>query len=200
MAVFIKPGDEPLSIRQATSRGISVLNQELGQAGARPGDERVFSVTPHDALPERLVDVLANLPGNPATYADYAAQWEKDNEQNSSINRFNHGLVMYGDAVARLARHRLADGRAELFEDRETGEIDDEGNPVTESVLVASAIDPLPAEVEQVVYSDAGEQTGTQMVSNPLVVEDDKERAAAQATIDQLPQSVIDFYSQASAE
>ena len=46
------------------------------------------------------------------------------------------------------------------------------------------------AQVEENVYDDEGNQTGTEMVDNPLIVKDDEERAAAQATIDATPKAV----------
>lgn len=39
----------------------------------------------------------------------------------------------------------------------------------------------------------SNEQTGTKTVTNPLIVQDDAERAAAQAVIDATPQEVKDF-------
>ena len=47
--------------------------------------------------------------------------------------------------------------------------------------------------VEQPIYDNEGEQTGTEMVDNPLIVQDDENRANAQAVIDATPQAVKDF-------
>jgi hypothetical protein len=113
--------------------------------------------------------------------------------ETNTINTFNAHLAQYRKAAARLARYRLADGRPEVYEDQPTGEYDDEGNEVMASVLVQSAIDPLPAQVEENVYDDEGNITGTIMVDNPEIVRDDEERAAAQAIIDATPQDVKDF-------
>jgi hypothetical protein len=109
--------------------------------------------------------------------------------------------VAYWAAQARLVRYRLADGRAEVTAEQqaldEQGQPvfnEDTGEPVMEAVVVQAAIEPLPAEIEQTVYDDTtGEQTGTIMVPNPAVVQDEAERAAAQAVIDSTPVDVIAF-------
>lgn len=106
---------------------------------------------------------------------------------------FNWQLQAYRQAVARIARYRLADGQAEVTEQQETGEYDAQGQPIMESVVVSPAVDPLPAEVEVVTHDDAGAPTGTGMVPNPLIVQDEAERAQAQAVIDQIPAEVKAF-------
>jgi hypothetical protein len=116
-------------------------------------------------------------------------------------NLFNHQLVAYRAAQARLVRYRLADGRPEVTEEQQAinaqgqSVFDEETDyPAIEAVAVQVAIDPLPAEIEQPVYAEAtGEQTGTIMVPNPAVVRDDAERAAARAVIDGTPTEVIAF-------
>lgn len=184
--IFIEKGNLPLTAIQATKLGYAHLQRELGAAGARPGDGDLFTSVPHDALSQRLLDVLAALPGSPATYADYAAAWEADNAVNAAHNLFNGRLAAYRAAEARLARYRLAEGREEITEEQETGEVDPETRePLTETVVVQPAIEPLPAEIEQpVIDPETGEQTGTEMVPNPAIVADDTERAEAQATLD----------------
>jgi hypothetical protein len=106
---------------------------------------------------------------------------------------FNHQLAAYRKATARLAQYRVADGRPELTEEQPTGQYDEEGNEITETVVVQTAIDPLDAQVEQPVYDDEGNQTGTETVTNPLIVQDEAERAEAQAVVDATPQEVKDF-------
>lgn len=191
--IFISKGDEPLTVRQATKRGVSYVAQELAQAGARKGDEELLRVIPHADLPQRLQDIVAAL--GHASYGDYAAAWEADNAINGVNNIFNHQLAGYRKALARLARYRLADGRPEVTEEIATGAIDpNTGAPISETVIVQPAIDPLPAQVEQPVHDpDTGEQTGTEMVPNPAIVQDDADRATAQAVIDGLPQAVREF-------
>lgn len=199
MSVFIQKGDAPLSVRQATKRGIAYVAAELAQAGGRKGDEELLRVIPHADLPARLQAVVQAL--GHVSYQAFALGWEADNLVNGEHNLFNHQLRDYLAAQARLARYRLADGRPEVTEEQQA--IDEQGQPVfneetgepvMEIVVVQAAIEPLPAEVEQPVYdNETGEQTGTEIVPNPTVVADEAERAAAQAVVDAAPQEVVDY-------
>ena len=201
MSVFIQKGDAPLSVRQATKRGMAYVAAELAQAGARTGDEELLRVIPHADLPPRLAAVVQAL--GHVSYEAFALGWEADNLINGANNLFNHQLADYRAAQARLARYRLADGRPEVTDEQQA--IDEQGQPVfdeatgepvMETVVVQAAIDPLPAEVEQPIYDEVtGEQTGTEMVPNPEIVRDDAERAAAQAVVDDTPAEVIEFAS-----
>lgn len=201
MTIFIKKGDAPLSVRQATKRGMAHVAAELAQAGARTGDEELLRVIPHADLTPRLAAVVQAL--GHVSYQAYALGWEADNLVNGEHNLFNHQLAAYREAQSRLARYRLADGRPEITEELQA--IDhlgqpmfDEtnGEPVMETVVVQAAIDPLPAEVERPIYDEVtGEQTGTEMVSNPEIVRDEAERADARAVVDETPAEVIEFAS-----
>ena len=199
MTVFIKKGDAPLSVRQATKRGMAYVAAELAQAGARTGDEELLRVIPQENLPARLLDVVKAL--GHVSYEAFALGWEADNTVNGANNLFNHQLAAYRAAQARLARYRLADGRPEVTEERQV--IDEQGNPVfdeatgeplMETVVVQAAIDPIPMEMGQPLYGEAtGEQTDSIMVSNPETDQDDEERAAAQTVVDNTPAEVIQF-------
>lgn len=199
MTVFIQKGDAPMSARQATKRGMAHVAAELARAGARIGDDDLLRVIPHADLPARLADVVHAL--GHVSYEAYALGWEADNLVNGANNIFNHQLVAFRSALARLSQYRLADGRPEVTEEQQV--LDDQGqpvfdeitgDPVTANLVVQAAIDPLPAEIEQPVYDEAtGEQTGTTMVPNPEIVRDEAERAAAQAVIDQIPAEVKAF-------
>lgn len=199
MTVFIKKGDAPLSVRQATKRGMAYVAVELAQAGARTGDEELLRVIPHENLPARLLDVVKAL--GHVSYEAFALGWEADNLVNGANNLFNHQLAAYRAAQARQARYRLEDGRPQVTEERQV--FDELGNPIfhevtgeplMETAVVQVAIDPIPMEIEQPVYDEAtGEQTGSIMVSNPDTEQDDEERAAAQTVIDQTPAAVIQF-------
>ncbi|NHM21131.1 hypothetical protein [Tritonibacter mobilis] len=199
MTVFIKKGDMPLSVRQATKRGMAYVAAELAQAGARTGDEELLRVIPQENLPARLLDVVKAL--GHVSYEAFALACEADNLVNGANNLFNHQLAVYQAAQARLARYRLADGRPEVMEERQV--IDEQGNPlfhevtgepVMETVVVQAAIAPIPVEIDQPVYDEAtGEQSGSIMVPNPDTERDDEERAAAQTVIDQTPTEVIQF-------
>ena len=170
MTVFIQKGDAPMFYRQAVKRGLRYFEAEK-------------------AYWEREAGLLM---GSQA-YIEWANQWMKDNQENAANNAFNVHLWEYRAAVARLAQYRLADGRPEVYEDQPTGAFDDAGNAIMESVLVQAAIAPLDATVEQPAFDAEGVQIGTETVPNPLIVQDDAERAAAQAVIDATPQEVKDF-------
>lgn len=199
MTIFIKKGDAPLSVRQATKRGMAYVAAELAQAGARTGDEELLRVIPQENLPARLLDVVKVL--GHVSYEAFALAWEADNLVNGANNLFNHQLAVYQAAQARLARYRLADGRPEVMGERQV--IDEQGNPLfheatgeplMELVVVQAAIDLIPLEIDQPVYDEAtGEQTGSKMLSNPETNRDDEERAAAQTVIDQTSAEVIQF-------
>ncbi|MDV4144370.1 hypothetical protein [Shimia sp. FJ5] len=199
MTVFIKKGDAPLSVRQATKRGMAYVAAELAQAGARTGDEEILRVIPQENLPARLLDVVKAL--GHVSYEAFALGWEADNLVNGANNLFNHQLAAYRAAQARLARYRLADGRPEVTEERQV--IDEQGTPLfheatgeplMETVVAQAAIDPIPMEIDQPLYDETtGEQTGSIMVPNPDAERDDEQRTAAQTVIDQTPAEVIQF-------
>lgn len=201
MTAFIQKGDVPLSLRQAIKRGMAHVAAELAQAGARTGDEELLRVIPHADLTPRLAAIVQAL--GHVSYQAYALGWEADNLINGEHNLFNHQLSAYREAQSRLTRYRLADGRLGITEERQA--IDEQGQPlfdeatgepVTETVVVQAAIDPLPAEVERPIYDEMiGEQTGTEMVSNPEIVRDEAERADAKAVVDETPAEVIEFAS-----
>jgi len=119
------------------------------------------------------------------------AAFETDDDTNKANNTFNWQLQEYRKATARLDQYVLADGRPAIYEDQPTGEYDEEGNEVVESVLVQSAIDPLDATVERLVYvDDPMVEPTTETVPNPLIVQDVAERDAAQGVIDGTPEEV----------
>ena len=107
-------------------------------------------------------------------------------------------LEEYTKAQARLAQYQVALGREEVIESQatgeqvfneETGEMDD----VMADVITAAAIDPVDATVTRIVYSDdIDEEPTEETVENPLITQDNAERAAAQAIIDATPQAVKD--------
>ena len=102
----------------------------------------------------------------------------------------------YLQAKARLAEYQVALGREEVTENQatgeqvfneETGEMDD----VMADVVTVSAVEPVEATVEQTTVNDEGVTT-TATVENPLITQDNAERAAAQAIVDATPQAVKD--------
>ena len=120
---------------------------------------------------------------------------------------FNKQLREYVDAVERLEKYVLLEGREEVTEEVIVGQepvLDEEGLPtfddddnqimsnITETVITQTAIAPLEAFVEVTTYSEDTKEETTETVRNPLVVKDEEERAAAQAVVDATPQAVID--------
>ena len=144
-----------------------------------------------DALipPVKQTEILAT---DPELAGQIGAAMDAVQQEAEANNLFNHQLVAYRDAVTRLARYRLAEGQAEVTEDVETG-VDENGDPIMETVVVQLAIDPLPATVEKDTYDAEGNVTGTEQVPNPDIIADDAERTAAQAVVDATPDEVTTF-------
>jgi hypothetical protein len=109
---------------------------------------------------------------------------------------FNAQLAAYNTAVARLEQYVVADGREEVTEMQATGEqVFNEDTMETEDVMheviVQTAIEPLEPTVEQTVYSnDIDAEPTVETVTNPLIVTDEAERAAAQGVVDGTPEAV----------
>jgi len=171
MTIFVNKGDLPLTEAQLEKRAQRYIARDW------PEQAREKSIRTGDGA-----------------FDAFMTAFSANHDINIANNTFNYQLAEYRKATARLTKYRLADGRPEVWEDQPTGEFDPEtGEELTESVLVQSAIEPLDAQVEQPVYDEEGNQTGTEMVDNPLIVADDEERAAAQAIVDATPQEVKDY-------
>ena len=167
MTVFVNKGDLPLTPAQLEKRAQKWISRSW------TAQAREKSI--------RLAD---------GAFDAFMTSFSADHDVNIANNPFNWQLLEYRKATARLARYVLADGRHEVWTFQPTGEYDEEGNEVMESVLVQTAIDPLEPTVEQNIYDDEGNLTGTETVANPLIVADEAERAAAQSIIDGTPQEV----------
>ena len=130
----------------------------------------------------------------PEPMATLAAEW-----------LFNDQLTKYQAAVARLAQYQVALGREEVTEMQDTTEqqvddegmpiYDEEGNPVyvQQEVVVQTAIEPVEPTVERTVYSeDPMAEPTVETIENPLITQDNAERAAALAVVHSTPQEVQD--------
>lgn len=170
MSHFVNKGDAPLTPTQLEKRA----QKHIARSWSPQARER--SIRQADGL-----------------FDAFMTAFSADHDVNVTNNTFNWQLQEFRKATARLEQYVLADGRAEVYEDQWNGEYDDDGDEIMKSVLVQSAIEPLDAQVEQPIYDDEGQQTGTEMIDNPLIVQDDESRAAAQAVIDATPQAVKDF-------
>jgi len=151
---------------------------------------------PQEMRDDAMFAIMMDPAGAKAQAAIAALQvFNADLAETLALNSFNAQLAAYRTSAARLTRHVLADGRAEIWEDQPTGEFDPEtGEPITESIMVSAAIDPLEAMVEQEIRDpETGEVTGTEMIPNPLIEADTAERAAAQAVVDGTPAEVVAY-------
>ena len=166
MTQFVAKGDLPLTPAQLEKRAQTCIKRSW------PEQNREQSIRKGDGLFDAFM-------------VDFSA----DHAVNTANNTFNHQLAEYRKASARLAQYRLADGKPEQAFEEPTGEYDADGNEVMHTWTVA-AIEPLPAEVEETTYDDLGNAT-TAMVPNPAIVQDDAERASAQAVVDATPQDVV---------
>jgi hypothetical protein len=174
--IFVNKGDKPLSATQLEKRAQKYITR------AFPVQRREESIRKDDGA-----------------FNDFMAQFSADHAVNVENNTFNHQLKAYREALARLEKHILLDGQEEVREmlptgeqvfNEETGEMED----VLEEVVVKPLIDPVDEFVEVVVYGDDPEAEPTvEQVRNPVVVQDEEERAMAQAVIDGTPQAVKDF-------
>ena len=128
----------------------------------------------------------------------YMDSVESDTDTNRANNEFNWNLEQYRNAVARLERYELSVGVPETTQEVPTGEVvyDEETGEaieVTETIVIP-AIEPLEATVEKLIYGDDPEAEPTlEIVPNPLIVQDEAEREAAQSVIDLASDDVKDF-------
>jgi len=169
MTIFVTKGDAPLTPVQLENRAQKYIARSW-QPQAR---ER--SIRQADGL-----------------FDTFMTAFSADHDVNTANNMFNWQLQEYRKATARLMAYVLADGRAEYTIETPTGTFDDDGEEIIETTTVP-AIEPLDAQVEIAVYNDEGEQTGTEMIDNPLIDQDNEERAAANAVVLSTPQAVKDF-------
>jgi hypothetical protein len=168
MTIFVNKGDMPLTPVQLEKRAQTYIRRSW------PEQAREKSIRKADGLFDAfMVDFFAN------------------HTVNVENNTFNWQLAEYRKATARLEKYRLADGKPEQTIETPTGTFDEEGNEIMD-VTVIPAIEPLLAQVEQTTYDDEGNAT-TEMVDNPEIVQDDAERAAAQAVVDATPDEVKAF-------
>lgn len=173
MTIFVAKGDLPLTPVQLERR-------------AQKHIKRVWS----DQAREKSIRT------SDGAFDAFMSTFSSNHDINITNNTFNWQLQEYRKATARLAQYVLAVGREEVYEDYPTGEYDPEtGEELIESVLVQSAVDPLPATVEVLVYDEENPEAEptTETVDNPEIVQDTEERAAAQSVIDATPEEVLNF-------
>jgi hypothetical protein len=175
MTLFVNKGDQYLTPVQLERRAQKYIRRSW------PDQKREKSI--------RLGD---------GQFDAFMSEFSTDHEVNKANNTFNWQLQEYGKAVARLDKYVLADGRLEITEMQPTGEQvynEDTGEmeDVLHEVVVQTAVEPMPATVDVLVYdeNDPDAAPTTQTVPNPQIVRDEEERAAAQAVVDGTPDDVV---------
>lgn len=115
--------------------------------------------------------------------------------EQAAEKQFNKQLSDYKQAVARLSQYVLSEGRPEVKEIIPTGETKinlttGKKEEVLIEVVTQTAIDPLPTKVD--IWEQVEGSTGSvkKTVRNPAIVQDEAERAAAQAIVDATPEEV----------
>lgn len=179
MTVFVNKGDAPLTNDQLADRTQAIIDRDWPawkrERATRLGDDA-------------SLDAGENL----TALNTYMAQVAEDTDVNRANNLFNQQLVDYRAAVARLEQVELSVGREAYTEQVDTGEMewDEEAKemvPVMQTVE-RPAVEPMPATIESV--DENGDPVS---VPNPIVANDEAERAAAQSTIDATPAEVKAF-------
>ena len=172
--IFISKGDTPITAHQLHKKTQRIINRDW------PEWKRERSI--------RLDD---------GEFDTYMSQVQTDTDTNRANNIFNEQLVAYRKATARLAQYVVADGRTEVREMQPTGEqvFNEETmemEDVMHEVIVQTAIDPVEATVEVTEYDEEGNAT-VSTIENPLITQDNLERANAQTVIDNTPVAVSQF-------
>ena len=172
--IFVHKGMNPLTSQQLERRTQSYIDKDF------PQWKRERSMRKADGEFDAYMDVV-----------------EADTDVNRANNEFNWALQQYREAQARLAKYELSVGVPESTREVPTGEtrgdeVTGEVVEVTETV-VTPAIAPLEATVTVATYDDNGVETGTEEVPNPLIVNDEAERAQAQAVVDNASDEVVSF-------
>jgi hypothetical protein len=174
--IFVNKGDKPLSDAQLENRAQKYITR------AFPLQAREESIRKDDGV-----------------FSGFMADFSADHAVNVESNTFNHQLVAYNDAVARLEKHVLLDGQAEVREIQPTGEQvfneeSGEMEDVLQEVVVKREIEPVEEFVEVTVYGDDLEAEPTvEQQRNPVVIQDEAEREQAQAIVDGASEAVKTF-------
>ena len=174
--IFVNKGDKPLTANQLEKRAQKYITR------AFPLQRREESIRKDDG-----------------EFSGFMADFSADHAVNVENNTFNHQLVAYKNAVARLEKHVLLDGQAEVREMQPTGEQvfneeSGEMEDVLAEVVVKREIEPVEEFVEVTVYSDDPEAEPTvEQQRNPVVIQDEAEREQAQAIVNGTSEEVKTF-------
>lgn len=174
--IFVNKGDKPLTAKQLEKRAQKYITR------AFPLQAREESIRKDDGA-----------------FSGFMTAFSADHAVNVENNTFNHQLVAYKNAVARLEKHVLLSGQAEVREMQPTGEQvfneeSGEMEDVLQEVVVKREIEPVEEFVEVTVYSDDPEAKPTvEQQRNPAVIQDEAEREQAQAIVDGASEAVKTF-------
>jgi hypothetical protein len=119
----------------------------------------------------------------------------------ADAKQFAQQLESYTTATARLTQYVVADGREEVTESQPTGEKvwneeTEEIEDVVRDVIIVEEIEPVEPTVTRILYSEDIDADPTEeTIENPLITQDNAERAEAQSIVDATPQPVIDEYN-----
>ena len=158
---------------------------------AYPSSGEQFDKIFHDGVDAWKADIQAIKDAHPKAVIDNDTL-----EARKSQALFDLQLQEYTKAQARLTQYQVALGQEEVIENRPTGEqvyneeTTEMDNVMTDMIIV-SYIAALDATIEQTTYDEEDVATTT-TVENPLITQDNAERAAAQAIVDATPQAVKD--------
>ena len=176
---------------------------------AYPSTGEQFDKIFHEGIDAWKVEVQTIKDAHPKAEID-----PTELEARKSTALFNHQLEQYEKALVRLDRIQLSLGQAEivgtvvidqrpvLIEDGERAGMplyDPDTNEqvyedVAESVVTQRYVEPLPATLSIEAIDEDGVTTTT-TVENPLITQDNEERAEAQAVVDATPSEVVDAYN-----
>ena len=182
-----KPTEEEIVQKVAELEYQEEVNEYQRQRAAEyPSQPEQFDKIYHSGLTAWKTEITAVKDKYPKTTMDAT---ELQTRQDKAI--FDLQTERYTAAVVRLSQYILSEGRAEIKEDVVVGTkqvLNEETNEmetvnITENQITQTAIEALDATVDVTTTDmETGAQT-TETVKNPLIVEDEEQRAAAQAVI-----------------
>lgn len=134
----------------------------------------------YQPTPEELAEIEA--------YKNHLIAVQTETAQAIIDNQLLIDTIAYENALVRLQQYKLSVGRPE-----QTVYPDPDDDTV---FYMIGAIEPLPATIEQWVYSEDGNAASLVQVQNPLIVADEAERAEAQLVIDNVTEETLCLYEQ----
>jgi hypothetical protein len=198
-----QPSDEEIQTEIARLTYLEGINQYQVDRQYPPMNEQLDNIF-HNGVDAWKADIQAIKDATPKVLP---VQADQDAYVTAHVDTytFNKQLAAYKTAVIRLDKYVLSVGQAEVTEMQDSlvvavdaddmPVLDSDGNTtyVQESVIITAFIEALDATVEQTTYSDDEPPVATvSTVTNPLIVTDVAERAAAQTVVDNTPQPVKD--------